>query len=77
MRTIVETIPEYKVLRSMPGVGDCLGPVMLGEIDDICRFYSGKALHAYAGNDAPPLFSDNRKHWLFQKKHLTNIARFV
>ena len=54
MLNIAETIPEYKVLRSMAGVGDRLGPIILAEIGDIRRFHSGKALNAYAGNDAPP-----------------------
>ena len=44
MRIIAETIPEYKVLRSMAGVGDRLGPIILGEIGDVRRFHSGKAL---------------------------------
>ena len=54
MQNIAETIPEYKVLRSMAGVGDRLGPIILAEIGDICRFHSGKALNSFAGNDAPP-----------------------
>lgn len=54
MRTIAETIPEYKILRAMHGVGDRLGPVILAEIGDVRRFHSGKALNSYAGNDAPP-----------------------
>jgi len=54
MRIIAETIPEYTVLRSMAGVGDRLGPIILAEIGDIRRFHSGKALNSYAGNDAPP-----------------------
>jgi transposase len=54
MQNIVETIPEYKVLRAMNGVGDRLGPIILAEIGDIRRFHSGKALNWYAGNDAPP-----------------------
>jgi transposase len=54
MRIIAETIPEYKILHDMPGVGDRLGPIILAEIGDIRRFHSGKALNAYAGNDAPP-----------------------
>ena len=54
MRMIAETIPEYKVLRAMAGVGDRLGPMILAEIGDVRRFHSGKALNAYAGNDAPP-----------------------
>ena len=43
MQNIAETIPEYKVLRSMHGVGDRLGPIILAEIGDIRRFHSGKA----------------------------------
>ena len=54
MQNIAETIPEYKVLRSMNGVGDRLGPIILAEIGDIRRFHSAKALNSYAGNDAPP-----------------------
>ena len=54
MQNIAETIPEYKILRSMNGVGDRLGPIILAEIGDIRRFHSAKALNAYAGNDAPP-----------------------
>ena len=54
MQNIAETIPEYRILRSMNGVGERLGPVILAEIGDIRRFHSGKALNAYAGNDAPP-----------------------
>lgn len=54
MQSLAETIPEYKVLRSMNGVGDRLGPIILAEIGDIRRFHSGKALNSFAGNDAPP-----------------------
>ena len=54
MQNIAETIPEYKVLHSMNGVGDRLGPVILAEIGDVHRFHSSRALNAYAGNDAPP-----------------------
>ena len=59
MQAIAITIPEYKVLRSMNGVGDRLGPLILAEIGDVRRFHSGKALNAYAGNDAPPYQSGN------------------
>ena len=54
MQNIAETIPEYKVLRAMNGVGDRLGPIILAEIGDIRRFHSAKALNSFAGNDAPP-----------------------
>ena len=54
MQNIAETIPEYRILRAMNGVGDRLGPIILAEIGDISRFHSAKALNSYAGNDAPP-----------------------
>ena len=36
------------------GVGPTLGPQLIAEIGDVRRFYSKKALVAYAGLDAPP-----------------------
>ena len=74
MRIIAETIPEYKVLRSMAGVGDRLGPIILGEIGDIRRFHSGKALNAYAGNDAPPYQSGQFESW---NRHISNLEFVV
>ena len=66
MQNIAETIPEYKVLRAMNGVGDRLGPVILAEIGDIRRFHSAKALNSFAGNDAPPYqsgqFESTKRH---------------
>lgn len=66
MKTLAETLPEYEVLRAMAGVGDRLGPLILAEIGDIRRFHSGKALNAYAGNDAPPyqsgMFESHNRH---------------
>ena len=38
----------------MFGVGPTLGPQLIAEIGDVRRFYSKKALVAYAGLDAPP-----------------------
>ena len=54
MRSIAETLPEYTILRAMHGVGDRLAPRIIAEIGDVRRFTSGKALNAFAGNDAPP-----------------------
>ena len=59
LSAIAETLPEYKILRNMPGVGERLGPLILAEIGNVRRFHSGKALNAYAGNDAPPYQSGN------------------
>ena len=71
MQSIAITIPEYKVLRSMNGVGDRLGPLILAEIGDVRRFHSGKALNAYAGNDAPPYQSGNFES---HNRHIQNAG---
>ena len=66
IQNLAETLPEYAVLRSMAGVCERLGPLILAEIGDIRRFHSGKALNAYAGNDAPPYqsgtFESHNRH---------------
>lgn len=54
MQSISYTLPEYPIVRAMHGVGNKLAPRLIAEIGDVRRFTSGKALNAYAGNDAPP-----------------------
>lgn len=54
MQELAKTLNEYSVVRAMNGVGDKLAPRLIGEIGDVRRFHSGKALIAYAGIDAPP-----------------------
>lgn len=54
MQYIASKLPEYDVVMQMYGVGPCLGPQLMAEIGDVRRFYSKKALIAYAGIDAPP-----------------------
>ena len=54
MQTIAYTLPEYKIVRELKGVGDKLTPRLIAEIGDVRKFSSAKALNAYAGNDAPP-----------------------
>ncbi len=66
MRTLAATLPEYETVRAMSGVGDILAPRIIGEIGDIRRFHSGKALVAFAGIDAPPYqsgeFTGTKRH---------------
>lgn len=66
MQVIAKDLPEYSVVRAMHGVGDKLAPRLIAEIGDVRRFHSGKALNAYAGNDAPPYqsgqFAGTRRH---------------
>lgn len=57
MQELAKSLKEYPVVRAMEGVGDVLAPRLIAEIGDVRRFYSGKALIAYAGIDAPPFQS--------------------
>jgi len=59
MQDLASVLPEYGVVRAMPGVGDVLAPRLIAEIGDIRRFYSGSALIAYSGIDSPPYESGN------------------
>jgi transposase len=54
MQRLASSLPEYPVVMQMFGVGPALGPQLMAEIGDVRRFYSKKALVAYAGIDAPP-----------------------
>jgi len=54
MLTLAAQLPEYPAVMGMFGVGPTLGPQLIAEIGDVRRFYSKKALVAYAGLDAPP-----------------------
>ena len=53
MQSLASMLPEYPVVMDMFGVGPTLGPQLIAEIGDVRRFYSKKALVAYAGLDAP------------------------
>lgn len=54
MQSLAASLPEYPVVMTMFGVGPALGPQLMAEIGDVRRFYSKKALVAFAGIDAPP-----------------------
>ena len=54
MQSLASMLPEYPVVMDMFGVGPTLGPQLIAEIGDVRRFYSKKALVAYAGLDTPP-----------------------
>ncbi|MBP3359899.1 MAG: IS110 family transposase [Clostridia bacterium] len=66
MSALAKSLPEFSVVRSMPGVGDVLAPRIIAEIGDVRKFHSASALIAYAGIDTPPYesgsySSSNRK----------------
>lgn len=54
MNHVASQLPEYPAVLSLHGVGTTLGPQLIAEIGDVRRFYSRKALIAYAGIDSSP-----------------------
>ena len=54
MQNLASSLPEYPIVMEMFGVGPTLGPQLIAEIGNVCRFHSKKALVAFAGIDAPP-----------------------
>lgn len=66
MQTIAYTLPEYKIVRALKGVGDKFAPRLIAEIGDIRKFTSAKALNAYVDNDSTSYqsgqFEGTRRH---------------
>lgn len=52
-------LPKFDTVMSMSGVGPITGPKLMGEIGDVHRFTSKRALVALEGVDAPPYQSGN------------------
>ena len=51
---LAEQLPEFETIMAIHGIGPITGPKLMGEIGDIRRFTSKRALVAFAGVDAPP-----------------------
>lgn len=51
IKVLSEQIPGVALLKSIPGVGETLAPIILGEIGNIDRFMSAKQLVAFSGID--------------------------
>ena len=54
-----DSLSEFRLLTSIPGVGEITAATILGEIGDISRFDSPKKLIAYAGLD-PSVFQSGK-----------------
>ena len=54
MQELANTLPEFETVKSMPGAGPRLAPLLIAEIGDIRKFKDSSSLIAYAGIDAPP-----------------------
>jgi transposase len=53
MREIAKSMPEWKAVIEMSGVGETLAAQLIAEIGDINRFDSKKSLTGFAGVDSP------------------------
>lgn len=51
IKKLSEQIPEIALLKSIPGIGDIVASIILGEIGDIDRFSNTKQLIAFSGID--------------------------
>lgn len=54
MNKIASTLPEYKVVLDMSGVGPTLAPLIIAEIGDIRDYKDKKSLVCATGIDVPP-----------------------
>ena len=68
MLELAKTLPEFSVIREMPGIGDTLAVRMIAEIGDVRRFHSKRAVTAYAGIDTPPYESGT---FIASDRHIT------
>jgi transposase len=59
MSELAKLSPHYKLLRSIPGIGEVTAATILSEIGSIERFHSKKQLIAYAGLD-PSVFQSGK-----------------
>lgn len=51
IEALVKNIEEYKIIKSIPGIGEKIAAKILSEIGEIDRFYHPKKLVAFAGVD--------------------------
>lgn len=48
---IVQSLPEFAILTSLPGIGEPTAALLIGELGDIRRFATNRKLNAYVGID--------------------------
>ena len=54
MNELASSLPEYEILRKIPGAGEVLTPLLIAEIGDIRNYHDKKSLVSTAGIDVPP-----------------------
>ncbi len=48
---LASKLKEFKLIESIPGIGELTAALLISELGDIRRFHSNKQLNAYVGID--------------------------
>ena len=67
MVALAQPLPEYDILRSIPGIAETTATSIIGELGDIRRFQSTNQINAFIGIDLRHYESGN----FLAKKHIT------
>ena len=67
MVALAQPLPEYDILRSIPGIAETTATSIIGELGDIRRFQSTNQINAFIGIDLRHYESGN----FLAKEHIT------
>ena len=67
MVTLAQSLPEYEILLSIPGIAETTATSIIGELGDIRRFHSANQINAFIGIDLRHYESGN----FLAKEHIT------
>ena len=67
MVALAQPLPEYDILRSIPGIAETTATSIIGELGDIRRFQSSNQINAFIGIDLRHYESGN----FLAKEHIT------
>ncbi len=67
MVELAQPLPEYDILRSIPGIAETTATSIIGELGDIRRFQSANQINAFIGIDLRHYESGN----FLAKEHIT------
>ena len=67
MVSLAQSLPEYDILRSIPGIAETTATSLIGELGDIRRFQSANQINAFIGIDLRHYESGN----FIAKEHIT------
>ena len=81
MVALAQPLPEYDILRSIPGIAETTATSIIGELRDIRRFKSANQINAFIGIDLKHYESGDflgqehitKRGILMQEKFCTNV----